>query len=231
MSKEDPYRDQAERLRQRIEKIQEASEKKDELPPRGNLHRHKSKKTNLKVKFPVIRLLVLFFILLPITIFSLYSYFEGNNEISNDAVEETSSGGYETINFQKNNEDQKSETTKEDAVKKEDEQPGEKENTTDAPKPDQKVETNKVVSDAQKQDTKGDGSEAKAVTEQEQPAIENIPPGNYIFHTVQSQETLYRIAMKYYQSKSGIEIIKEDNGITNNEIKTGQVLKIRSNSK
>lgn len=229
MSKEDPYRDQAERLRQRIEKIQEASEKKDELPPRGNLHRHKSKKTNLKVKFPVIRLLVLFFILLPITIFSLYSYFEGNNETSNDAVEETSSGGYETINFQKNNDDQKSETTKEDAVKKEDKQSNEEKKSADTPKPDEKLETNKVVSDAQEQDTTGDVSEENADTEQ--PAIENIPPGNYIFHTVQSQETLYRIAMKYYQSKSGIEIIKEDNGITNNEIKTGQVLKIRSNSK
>ncbi|SFA98135.1 MULTISPECIES: LysM peptidoglycan-binding domain-containing protein [unclassified Bacillus (in: firmicutes)] len=227
MSKEDPYRDQAERLRQRIEKIQEASEKKDELPPRGNLHRHKSKKTNLKVKFPVIRLLVLFFILLPITIFSVYSYLEGDNEPSNEAVKENDSG-YETINFEKRNDEQKSETKKEDSIN-EDQQSDVEEKPADASTPSQKVESNKVIPDADKQEATGNVVEEKA--KQEQPAVENIPPGNYIYHTVQSQETLFAIAMKYYQSKSGIEIIQKDNGIKNNDIKAGQVLKIRSSSK
>ena len=44
------------------------------------------------------------------------------------------------------------------------------------------------------------------------------------FHTVVDGETLYRIAMKYYQSKSGIEIIKQANQIKGNDIHNGQKL-------
>ncbi len=47
-----------------------------------------------------------------------------------------------------------------------------------------------------------------------------------VYHTVKPKETLFRIAMNYYHSQSGIEIIKEANDLQTNEIHTGQVLKI-----
>jgi len=76
VNKEEPYRDQAERLKKRIQKINDKVEdgNRDKLPPREQVHRQKKKKTKWKLKYPVIRLLVLSFILLPIIIFSVISY-------------------------------------------------------------------------------------------------------------------------------------------------------------
>ena len=102
MSKEEPYRDQAEKLKQRIEKYKEpVNEELSTLPPRSELRRHKKKKTKLKVKFPLLRLLVLFFILLPITIFSIYTYL-GNKHIGTQNTS-VPAKGYETINLEKSN--------------------------------------------------------------------------------------------------------------------------------
>ena len=47
-----------------------------------------------------------------------------------------------------------------------------------------------------------------------------------IQHVVQSNENLFRIALKYYSSAEGVEIIKQYNGLKGNDIVTGQVLKI-----
>ncbi len=46
MSKEDPYRDQAERLRKRIDRKQETGDsvQKSALPPRSRIHQEKRKK-------------------------------------------------------------------------------------------------------------------------------------------------------------------------------------------
>jgi cytoskeletal protein RodZ len=117
MSKEEPYRDQAEKLKQRIEKYSEPDQKDSPLPSRSEIHRHKKKKTKLKVKFPLLRLLVLFFILLPITIFSIYTYI-GNKHIG--TVKTTvPAKDYETINFEKSKSEQtKQNTTNQDQPKK-----------------------------------------------------------------------------------------------------------------
>ena len=47
-----------------------------------------------------------------------------------------------------------------------------------------------------------------------------------IYHKVQPGETIFRISMKYYQSKAGIDTIKSANNLTNNDIRVGQVLTI-----
>lgn len=102
MNQEKPYRDQAERLRQKIDKFNVPSAQESSLPPRSDLHRNKKKKTKLKLKYPLIRLLVLFFILLPITIFSIYSYMGGKYPwVVKTTV--TSNKGYETVNFEDTN--------------------------------------------------------------------------------------------------------------------------------
>ncbi|MDT9024703.1 LysM peptidoglycan-binding domain-containing protein [Rossellomorea yichunensis] len=56
--------------------------------------------------------------------------------------------------------------------------------------------------------------------------MEEQPTNKIVYHTVAPKETLFRIAMKYYNSQSGVERIKEWNNIQNNEIQTGQVLEI-----
>ncbi|WP_458354944.1 LysM peptidoglycan-binding domain-containing protein [Peribacillus frigoritolerans] len=47
-----------------------------------------------------------------------------------------------------------------------------------------------------------------------------------VLHTVQGEETLFRISMNYYKSQEGIALIREWNGLNGNEISKGQVLKI-----
>ncbi|MGG5253761.1 hypothetical protein ACQYAD_09720 [Neobacillus sp. SM06] len=116
MNKENPYRDQAERLRKRIEKVQETKNQAASLPPRSELHRHQRKRTKWKLKYPVIRLLVLFFILLPIVSFSVYSYFSGSK--NGKAVKATvDSKGYETIKFEKAKPEKKPKSQKEKTAK------------------------------------------------------------------------------------------------------------------
>ncbi len=81
MSK-DPYRDQAAITKQKIERVQEntTSNKNEALPSRSELHREKKKKNKWKLKYPLISILLLFFILMPLTIFSIYSYFDSINK-------------------------------------------------------------------------------------------------------------------------------------------------------
>jgi LysM repeat protein len=45
-------------------------------------------------------------------------------------------------------------------------------------------------------------------------------------HKVAADETLFKIAIKYYKSRSGEEIIRQYNGIEANNIYEGQILKI-----
>ncbi len=58
--------------------------------------------------------------------------------------------------------------------------------------------------------------------EEEQPAEEPVQPERT--HTVQSNETLYRIAMNYYNDPTAVDRIKQANNLTSNEISVGQVL-------
>lgn len=213
MNKEEPYRSQAERLRKRIEKLNErTTEESGKLPPREQIHREKRKKTKIKLKYPVIRILVLFFILLPIVIFSVYSYLEGAKIKGPEKVSGDTSG-YEVINFEK----QQPES---------DDMPVEEEQA----EIDNPVEGNDAVEVSQ------------PITSAPEPAVNNANGGTdknsggqseapadttkIVYHTVKPGENLYRIALKYYHSKAGEDIIRKENNINGNEIYLGQVLKI-----
>ncbi len=60
-------------------------------------------------------------------------------------------------------------------------------------------------------------------TRQSEQTIPSTDSDNYIVHTVQPKETLYRISAQYGVS---IEDIKKVNGLTSNNLQTGQQLKI-----
>ncbi|MFB3160335.1 LysM peptidoglycan-binding domain-containing protein [Neobacillus sp. 179-J 1A1 HS] len=214
MNKEEPFRSQAERLKRRIEKInEETTEVRDQLPPREQIHREKRKKTKLKIKYPVIRILVLFFILLPIVIFSAYSYLEEGKGSKTEKVTGDSSG-YEVINFEKSETESTVETEAE-----------EKEN---APLEDDQeaVEVQKSIS----QDTPIVSPAPAPTPISGQGTDKNVEPAPpVIYHTVKSGENLYRISLKYYHSKAGEDIIRKANNMKGNEIYLGQVLKIPLN--
>jgi len=56
----------------------------------------------------------------------------------------------------------------------------------------------------------------------EQPETEQ--PTSSKTHVVQPGETLYRIAMNYYNSPDAVEKIKSANGLSSNSISTGQTI-------
>jgi LysM repeat protein len=214
MNKEEPYRSQAERLKRRIEKInEETTEVRDQLPPREQIHREKRKKTKLKIKYPIIRILVLFFILLPIVIFSAYSYLEEGKGSKTEKVTGDSSG-YEVINF----EEPETESTVETKVE-------ETENTP--------VEDDQEAIEVQKsiiQDAPIESPVSQPTPIIGQGTDKNVEPApSVIYHTVKSGENLYRISLKYYHSKAGEDIIRKANNMKGNEIYLGQVLKIPLN--
>lgn len=266
MNREDPYRDQAERLRKKIERNKSVTTtSRKEIPPRSRVHSRKRNKNTFKLKYPVIRLLVLFFILLPVTIFSAYNYLNGKDGgIGNSPVK---SSGYETISVEKGEDKAEGNDNQENLpVRIEEKEPETKEASSSvnpAPLPDDSVatvaeskdipapsadkkQTSKVTAPGgqsenstepkpapQKNDPAASAQPNESEPKQNEPTapaqpMEPDPKQNekLVYHTVQSGETLFRVAMKYYHSQAGIEIIRQANNLQGNEIQLGQVLKI-----
>lgn len=240
MNNEKPIRDQAERLRKRVEpKAERIMENKNSLPPRSEIHRKKQKKTNFKMKYPVIRLMALFFILLPITFFSIISYLEGGIGIGNQAGEWA---GVEVIDVKgKNSNEVIDSDADENGALETDEEPlelivpsaaedensgGEKDSPLNESKNGQQQP--EVVKSVKEKEKTGSSAVQQPDSEKESVVAEPQADGmkNLIYHTVQPKETLFRVAMKYYKSQEGIPIIRKANNLSGNEIQAGQVLKI-----
>jgi LysM repeat protein len=232
MNKEEPFRDQAERLKQRIEKINDKNEDTDLIPPRELVHRQKKKKTKWKLKYPVIRLLVLFFILLPIIIFSVVSYMDGKKI---NGTEKASENSVETINLESPKIEAKKTADKVEVQKGTVQETGasigqniKKEEASTKIQPENNNLANKgsstnVANSSNQVPANSNGVQTETAAKATTPAPKTT---KIIYHTVQPQETLYRIAMKYYHSNTGIDTIQKANHIQNNQISTGQVLKI-----
>lgn len=200
------------------------------LPSRLEIHGHKYKKGNnqqpditeeepkraLRTSIPFILLVVL--LLLPIGIHTWITKEKpAPNVPSNSVGEEISIEDYtnETIpstvdtNEQKNNANQlehktlNEEQEKAEAVQKDIQQ-----------RDPEKSEVPEKLNEAD--DTEG------SPTNEQYHENEN----EMIHHTVQQGETLYRISMNYYKSADGIDKIKAENGLVDNEIIVGQTLKI-----
>lgn len=231
MSK-DPFRDLADKSKQKIERVQEepAPKKREPLPPRSELHREKKKKNKVKLKYPLISLLLLFFILMPLTVFSIYSYFDNRNEPltvfseeKNEVQEVQYEGGGDdgekaaAAEENPDSEQPEQEETAASAKKKQNDNAGEEESKSGKKLPAAKAAE---VEEPAKAET----SESAPESNPEPPVQETNT--KVIYHTVQPSETIFRIAMKYYHSQDGIEIIKSANNLPTNEIQSGQVLKI-----
>ncbi|MGG0716660.1 LysM peptidoglycan-binding domain-containing protein [Robertmurraya massiliosenegalensis] len=220
MNNEKPYRDQAERLRKRITKKEELEhiELSKELPPRSRVHYQKAKRTRVKLKYPLIRLLAIFFILLPIVSFSIYSINESKAKRT-ASVEQNLSGNIESVDVRNDDpvervfEDEEEPT---EIVIEEDEEEEKEELEAEVAPELEKVEPVKEeITPPSSTVPDKDSNNDKATVQEE-----------IIYHKVQKEETLYRIAMKYYKSQAGIDIIRQANGIQGNEIQLGQTLKI-----
>jgi LysM repeat protein len=182
--------DQAEALRELVQqKNKPAKEEGLSLPPRSEVHRRKKskkreKKKKWKLKYPLIRLLVLFFILLPISMLSIY-YANRDSKIVT-VVTRSDTDSYEPIDI--------------------------------APV-EEKVETKSSETNGQKQ-------HHSKLSVHKKEDVASAKGQKVITHVVQGNETLYSIAMKYYRSDRGMEIIKKWNHLQNAQLHQGQVLQI-----
>ncbi|OAK75818.1 LysM peptidoglycan-binding domain-containing protein [Lederbergia galactosidilytica] len=232
---------------------QKNEEYKSELPSRAELHGRKNKnrkkteeknETQKKRKISIPFVLVIILLLMPVvvmiyankdkisiakttsghsgeeilfeeasdtTIHSVVSD-ESSEKKTNQEDEEDQkekSGNTEEKNEPKDKETDKSEQQSKEKVKK------------DENKQDEEIKNkeNKETSPPKKEPEK-----EKQESTQDQPPVQN--EGGEVYHTVQPGETLFRIAMNYYQSQEGIEKIRQANGLSGNEISVGQKLRI-----
>ncbi|MBV7507169.1 LysM peptidoglycan-binding domain-containing protein [Bacillus sp. sid0103] len=237
MNNEEPYRDQAERLKQRIEKINEKVDAKDGLPPREQIHRQKKKKTKWKLKYPVIRLLVLFFILLPIIIFSVISYRDGAKKINGVEKPAEDSVGYETINLENTNEDEGSKAVDSDQSKETITEDNQSEETSKESNDQVEVAETSTDNSVETDNTNENKPDTPVSDNNSEPEKEKVtaetttsPIDSTVTHTVKPKENLYRIAMRYYHSPKGMDIIMKANNLQSKQISAGQVLKIPLNN-
>lgn len=232
MNREDPYRDQAEKLRKKIDRNPESEKivtEKSELPPRSRLHREKRQKNKWKIKYPMISLLALFFILLPITIYSM-SHSWNMDKLGNAEKAAKTDTSYETVGFE--NEDETKGTKVEERAP---EDQGNEDKELDkivndkpviTPVPNSQVADNSGKNDSVSTDKTSSNESDEQNGEESKQEKEKV---EVVYHTVKSNETIYRIAMNYYKSPAGIEIIKKANNLKNNDIQAGQVLEIPKN--
>jgi LysM repeat protein len=219
--KRDPYRAQAEKLRQKIERVEPMPEQEVErsrtLPKRSDLHQEKKK----KIKYPLIKGMAAFFVLLPIIIFGIYSFLDLSPNENRSIV--TEKGQREEVTYETRDikEDVKSGTSSD----------GEKETSNQETDP----ATDPPVGEEKKQavqeeapDEEVDKESLVQLTEQDETVQKTEYQENVqvIEHVVKPQETLFRIAMNYYKSQAGLEKIKEWNNLKSNDLQAGQVIEI-----
>ncbi|MFJ7510178.1 LysM peptidoglycan-binding domain-containing protein [Peribacillus simplex] len=265
VQKNEKENDQAGELRSRIER----QKAKSSLPKRSKVHQNKKKKSKVKIKFPMIQLLALFFILLPIGFYTLYTYLQDRpvpNTKSDQVVfeDKESIPTTATADDLKEKESVKAGTEKEkeeaEAKAKAEQEAEEKakaeQEAEEKAKAEQEAEEKaKAEREAEEKAKAEQEAEEKAKAEQEaeekakaqqiadekakkaaaekKKAAENVQTAKsdkesykVVLHTVQGEETLFRISMNYYKSQEGIALIREWNGLNGNEISKGQVLKI-----
>lgn len=245
-------KDQAGELRTRVDR----QKAKSSLPKRSEIHQNKKKKSKVKIKFPMIKLLSLFFILLPIGFYSLYTYLQDRPEkdakssevvnfIDGEETVEESVPTTATAGDVKEKEEEEKDSAKLKEEKREAEKAAEEKAKKEAEakadaeakaKQEAELKAKKEAEAKAKQEAEARAkqeAEAKAKQEAEDKKVSDgaasqSDSDNYkvVYHTVQGEETLFRIAMNYYKSQEGIALIQEWNGLNGNEISKGQVLKI-----
>lgn len=260
MTREDPYRVQAERQRKRIARIEEQepekptpSNVKEELPSRRSIHHKNKKKKKKNQKYTGMTILAVSFIALPVLLLGIHEMISrhsgdsvvpvnsSSNQFEQIGVEQKSSHSAAVNITEEDTQEATEETAKEpeDSAVQEEKKKAEaakQKAEAEAAKQKEKEEAAKAKKEQEEEKKEAAAKQEKAAAseaEKQEPAettktenAETATQQSVIYHTVAANETLYRIAMKYYNSKTGIDIIKQANQLTGDNLMAGQVLKI-----
>lgn len=226
MMKKDDYRTEFEEQRQEIN-INEDNNN-GEIPSRVDLHR-KGRKPKKRSGPKLINILFGLFTLIPvgILIFVIFSWnsptLEPIDKVEDSQFQfETSGKSSEKVNAvdEENEKPSKEDLAKEEQAKKAaEEEQARKEQEEQA-----RIAEEEQARKAQEAQAKKE-EEERAKKEQEKQAEKEEKSASRT-HTVAAGETLYRISVNYYKSGDGVSKIMQANGLSSNEIVTGQTLVI-----
>jgi LysM repeat protein len=166
------------------------------------------KKTKQKRNL-LLPILFFFFILIPVSfLIYVFAFYQPN-------ANETTVYDNSEVQYEQNDEDTTTETDGENTA-------------PDSEKPVESTEPEEQpVEETPVEEPVEEAPVEEPVEEQpvEQPIEEPVEePSSGKTHVVQPGETLYRIAMNYYNSPDAVEDIKSANGLSSNSISTGQTL-------
>lgn len=198
--------------------------------PGGKKNKESKKGSKVNKGFPMLQSLVAVLLLMPFLIYGTLHFISGIEKTGGSSKE-----GAEEVIFEEGGETASVDLT---PPAKSEQEAGSKEKAKEKEKQQQK----ELAEQKQKQREK-ERMEAEKAKQQAENKPKPVPPaaaapsvskpdnppaqeGKTVYHTVQPGETLFRIAMKYYQSQAGIEKIRQANGISGNEISVGQKLKV-----
>lgn len=250
--------DQAEALRKQMEETQIMIEESQSsliesspLPPRSEVHRKKEKKkTKIRIRYPLVRLLALTFVLIVFLVAS-YNLWKDNVQLTNASKDEETTANNSNIDIfeiksksaDSNNEPEVEDNFEVAQTQHEADKPAGEElkkvspdgQANEAAVP--KEETANPVNTDNTQNNPPAPSAPAANVQQSSNASTNTAPvqtqkpeQKYLYHKVKAGETLYRISMRYFKSRAGEEIIKRANELdANGTVMAGQLLKIPIN--
>lgn len=220
--KRDPYRDRAEKDRKELLAASSEKENQDDVKSRLELHgKKREEKKSSKKPFPLIGLLLASFVLLPLTVVLVSIFFFSNNDsgITNATLENSNefqieknretalSDKAEPVLAGVTNDEEESEEVPEEEPAEEVQEEAPAEETVEAPE------------EPAEEPAEQPAEETPAETEQP-----SEPSGST--HTVQANETLYRISVNYGLGPNGVEQLRQLNNLGDNEIYVGQVLQL-----
>lgn len=235
MMKKTDYRTEFEEQRQEVDI------NNGEIPSRVDLHR-KGRKLKERTRPRLINVLLGLFTLIPvgILIFVIFSWNSPEEKPVEGAEDsqfqfETSGKSLDKSGVVPEDEDEKNkeEIAKEEAAKKEQEEQAKKaeeEEAAAAKKAQEeqarKDEEEKVRKAQEEQARKAEEEAARKAQEEQAKKNQEEEKSTSRIHTVAAGETLYRISVNYYKSGDGVSKIMQANGLSTNEISTGQKLVI-----
>ncbi|MDX5474572.1 MAG: LysM peptidoglycan-binding domain-containing protein [Bacillaceae bacterium] len=210
--------DESNKIDQATTLRESAAREKKALPPRSKLHANKKKKTKWKIHYPMVRLIGIAFFLIPIAILAIVLN-EDQNIISKILPLESSI--YEPVHVIKPTPTTPPASEEEDKEEEEDKKEDKKE-AIEEEEIQEEVVTEKK--ETQSSDTVTEEKEEKLEPVIEESVVEDEI--EIIYHTVQKEETLFSISVKYYNGRHGEKIIKDFNNLITNQVNVGQTLKI-----
>ncbi|KGR74116.1 LysM peptidoglycan-binding domain-containing protein [Ureibacillus sinduriensis] len=203
--------------REKIEEHRQSIELEDQQNSRMSRSRQKVKKKKKNRKNPLLNILLFVLLGIPFALLIYVSFFYTPADTDMAEVEENGS----IVEVQKNNtvsasnketDEPKIEQTDADSTTNSNEQAKEKEAAV----------AKQAEEEAKKAEQAKLEKEKLAKQQEEQKQKEQQPGGKT--HTVQPNENLFRIALKYYNDASGVDKIMAANNLSSNSISVGQTL-------